>query len=153
MQARVNWDLIIFGTQVIKKKRPVRPVFPDYLSISYDYYHTKSTDKYQYLNYTSAHPAHTKRSFIYSQALRMSRICSFEKHLLDMKSWFQTRRCPSDVVQKEINKDEFSVSWDKNKNKKKSKGAPTVITFHPLLKGVGNIIHKNLYLLCMDRED
>ena len=35
--ARVDWVLIIFGTQVIKKKRPVRPVFPDYLSVSYDY--------------------------------------------------------------------------------------------------------------------
>ena len=37
MQARVDWVLIIFGTQVIKKKRPVRPVFPDYLSVSSDY--------------------------------------------------------------------------------------------------------------------
>ena len=37
MQARVDWVLKIFGTQVIKKKRPVRPVFPDYLSVSYDY--------------------------------------------------------------------------------------------------------------------
>ena len=37
MQARVDWVLIISGTQVIKKKRPVRPVFPDYLSVSYDY--------------------------------------------------------------------------------------------------------------------
>ena len=37
MQACVDWVLIIFGTQVIKKKRPVRPVFPDYLSVSYDY--------------------------------------------------------------------------------------------------------------------
>ena len=37
MQAGVDWVLIIFGTQVIKKKRPVRPVFPDYLSVSYDY--------------------------------------------------------------------------------------------------------------------
>ena len=37
MQARVDWVLIIFGTQVIKKKRPVRPVFPDYLSVFYDY--------------------------------------------------------------------------------------------------------------------
>ena len=55
--------------------------------------HTKSTDKHQYLYYTSVHPAHTKRSIIYSQVLRMSRICSyktdFEKHLVDMKSWFQ----------------------------------------------------------------
>ena len=37
MQARVDWVLIILGTQVIKKKQPVRPVFPDYLSVSYDY--------------------------------------------------------------------------------------------------------------------
>ena len=35
--ARVDWILIIFGTQVIKKKQPVQPVFPDYLSVSYDY--------------------------------------------------------------------------------------------------------------------
>ena len=34
---RLGWVLIIFGTQVIKKKQPVRPVFPDYLSVSYDY--------------------------------------------------------------------------------------------------------------------
>ena len=37
MQARLDWVLIIFGTQVIKKKRPVQLVFPDYLSISDDY--------------------------------------------------------------------------------------------------------------------
>ena len=37
LQARVDWVPIIFGTQVIKKKRLVWPVFPDYLSISYDY--------------------------------------------------------------------------------------------------------------------
>ena len=37
MQARVGWVLIIVGTQVIEKKRPVRPVFPDNLSVSYDY--------------------------------------------------------------------------------------------------------------------
>ena len=37
MQAVVDWVLIIFRTQVIKKKYPVQPVFPDYLSVSYDY--------------------------------------------------------------------------------------------------------------------
>ena len=64
--------------------------------------HTKSTDKHQYLHYTSAHPAHTKLSIIYSQVLRMSRICSyktdFEKHLVDMKSWFQARGYPSGLI-------------------------------------------------------
>ena len=41
MQACLVWVLIIFGTQVIKKKQPVRPVFPDYLSLSYDYDESK----------------------------------------------------------------------------------------------------------------
>ena len=53
--------------------------------------HTKSTGKHQYLHYTSVHPTHTIRSIIYSQALRMRKICpyktEFEKHLVDMKSW------------------------------------------------------------------
>ena len=66
--------------------------------------HTKSTDKHQYLHYTSAHPTHTKRSILYSQALRMSKICyyktDFEKHLVDMKSWFQARGYPSDLVKR-----------------------------------------------------
>ena len=54
--------------------------------------HVKPTDRHQYLHYTSAHPNHTKRSIVYSQTLRLSRICSykndFEKHLEQMKSWF-----------------------------------------------------------------
>ena len=41
MQARVDWVLLIFGTQAKKKKRPVWAVFPDYLSISYDYNETE----------------------------------------------------------------------------------------------------------------
>ena len=41
--------------------------------------HIKATDRHQYLHYMSSHPHHTKRSIIYSQALRVSRICSFEE--------------------------------------------------------------------------
>ena len=37
MQARVDCVLIVLRTQVIKKKRPVRSVFPHYRSVSYDY--------------------------------------------------------------------------------------------------------------------
>ena len=47
--------------------------------------HIMSTDKHQYLHYTSAHPDHTKRSIVFSQALRVSRTCynktDFERHL------------------------------------------------------------------------
>ena len=36
----------------------------------------KPTDKHQFLHYTLSHPDHTKRCIVFSQALRVSRICS-----------------------------------------------------------------------------
>ena len=57
--------------------------------------HIRSTDRHQFLHYISSHPDHTKRFIIYSQALRISRICSnksnFLKHLESTKSWFEER--------------------------------------------------------------
>ena len=57
--------------------------------------HIKSTNKHQYLHYKFAHPDHKKRSIVFSQALRVRRTCynktDFERHLDDMKSWFQAR--------------------------------------------------------------
>ena len=47
MQARVDWVLIIFGTQVIKKKRPLRSVFPDYTSVSHYYDLTGCSDEFK----------------------------------------------------------------------------------------------------------
>ena len=53
----------------------------------------KETDKHQYLHYSSSHPNNTKRSIVFSEALRMKRICSeeedFNTHIGEMKSWFQ----------------------------------------------------------------
>ena len=43
--------------------------------------HIKATDRHQYLHYTSSHPYHTKESIVYIQALRVSRIYSFEYSL------------------------------------------------------------------------
>ena len=43
--------------------------------ISTDLY-IKSTDRHQYPHFTSSHPNHTKRSIVYSQGLRVKRICS-----------------------------------------------------------------------------
>ena len=55
--------------------------------------HVKDTDRHQYLHFNSSHPDHTKRPIIYSQALRLGKICTFEndflRHRDEMKSWFQ----------------------------------------------------------------
>ena len=81
MQNRVDWFLISFGTEVIKEKQPVQPVFPDYLSVSYDCFHAinairkiqhvKSSPAkvYQYLkkldkNLEDAHFKSTLESFV-----------------------------------------------------------------------------------------
>ena len=69
-----------------------------------------------------------------------------------MKSWFQAGAYPSDLAQTGMNKAKSSDHLDKNKTNKKSKRVRLVITFHLLLKDVGNIIHKNLYLLYMDKD-
>ena len=63
--------------------------------------HIKDTDRHQYLHFNSSHPDHTKRSIIYCQAFRLTKICTFEydflRHRDEMKSWFQRRGYPEDV--------------------------------------------------------
>ena len=52
--------------------------------------YVKNIDRHQYLHYTSSHPNHTKRSIVYSQPLRVKKICSeekdFEHHIHEMRS-------------------------------------------------------------------
>ena len=95
----------------------------------------KSRDHHLFLHYTSSHPKHTKRSTVFSQALRISRICScesdFVRHLVNMKSWFLERGYPSDLVESEMKKVKFSPNVN-NKNIGKSvKGIPFILTYHP----------------------
>ena len=55
----------------------------------------KDTDRRQYVGYASAHPYQTKRPIVFSQALCLSRLCTFEKdferHMAEMKQWFAKR--------------------------------------------------------------
>ena len=74
----------------------------------------KSTDRNQYLHFTSSHPNHTKKSIVYSQGLRVKRICSenedFLKHMREMKLWFLKRGNPENMVDQELGKAESSES-------------------------------------------
>ena len=53
--------------------------------------YSKLTDCHQYLHYGSCHSEHTKRSIVYSQALRIKSLCSeesnFDELSLNLRSW------------------------------------------------------------------
>ena len=58
----------------------------------------KSADRHQCLHYASSHPEHTKHSVVFSQTLRINRLCSeennFKNYRSQMKSWFLKRGYP-----------------------------------------------------------
>ena len=74
-------------------------------SLKTDLY-TKETDTHQFLEFSSCHPFHVKRSIPYSQTLRLRRICSedadFKKRALDLKQWLIERGYEEEMVEKQI---------------------------------------------------
>ena len=79
--------------------------------------HVKPTDWHQYLHYSSSHPEHTKRSIVFSQTLRVSRICSREKEF---------RKYPEKLSDNEKKKVRFFPANQQDKNREK--GVPFVVT-------------------------
>ena len=101
--------------------------------------HTKSTDCHQYLHCSSSHPDHIKNSIIYSQTLRLSNICTYEedfdKHVLNMKSWFLERAHSKQMIDSQMGKVKFGRRL-KAGSKQADFGVPFVITYHPKLKKI-----------------
>ena len=62
--------------------------------LSTDFY-SKPVDCHKYFHYNSCHTEHVKKFIIYSQALRLRRICSeiknLKSHVKDLKGWFLRR--------------------------------------------------------------
>ena len=120
-------------------------------TISTDLY-VNPTDGQQYLHYKSSHPEHIENSMPYSQAFRLSRICSSEKdfkvHVDRMKEWFLARDYPKNVVNEQINKIDFGKSQPSRKNSEN--GIAFVMSFHPKVKELGKLIKDLLPFLYND---
>ena len=116
--------------------------------------HIKSTDFHQYLHYASSHPEHTKRSVVFSQTLRISRLCSeendFKNYKSQIKSWFLKKEYPEKLIENEMRNVKFCKEGIKKP--KGVKGIPFVVTYHLQLKNLGRVINQNLYLLNMNEE-
>ena len=113
--------------------------------------YVKPTDCHHYLDYSSSHPNHIKRSIVYSKSLR-ARLCSHESDFLKhctKRNHFFLGGYPENIDE-EMNKVKFSEKI--SNNSKLSKGLPFVVTYHPSLNCLSRIIKDNLNILYMSRD-
>jgi len=117
--------------------------------IVYTSLYTKPTDTHSYLRYDSAHPRHCKNAGPYGQLLRVKRNCykdsDFLKEANTMLEHYRRRGYPEDVLQDALAK---SISTNRSDllkpkgAKPKSERPVLVLTYHPKLMGIQQIVHK-----------
>ena len=98
---------------------------------------------------------HIKRSIIFSQTLRLKRICpekdGLNVHVEDLKTWFRKREYPDYLMKEQVEKALRLTPSDEN-SRKEVNGVPLVVTYNPALKNLFQVIRKNLQLLYADEE-
>ena len=116
---------------------------------------TKSTGCHQYLHCSFSHPHHIKNSIIYSRTLRLSNICMYdkdsEKHALNMKSWFLEKGYSKQMIDSQMGKVKCGQRL-KPGSKQAGFGVPLIITYHPRLKKIAQIMRKLEHLLYQDES-
>ena len=115
--------------------------------VSTDLY-SKPTDKHQYLFHTSCHPNSCKKGIPFGQALRICRICStnafFEKRARELCYYLVERGYKKDHVEREIDRARRIPRADTLRDKQPANNSriPFVVTFHPALPNIGEILHR-----------
>ena len=96
------------------------------------------------------HPIHIKKSVAYTQGLHIKKLCSsniaFENHLKSLKGWFQNRGYPKALVENQL-KRITETRQTSDQIYKRGNGVLLVLTYHPGLKNVDDIIKKHLVFL------
>ena len=123
--------------------------------ISTDLY-SKPVDSHQYLHYNSCHPEHIKKSIIYSQTLRLRRICSERKdlksHVRDLKGWFLRRGYPQQIIEEQVDRAfRLPLENDTQQNKMEN-GMALVVTYSPVFRNLSTTLQKNFNILYSDAE-
>lgn len=117
----------------------------------------KPTDRCQYLLPSSSHPAHVTNNIPYSLCYRLLRICTFKDtlklRLQELKTLLLSRSYCEKIVDNAIsrvldmNRKEALVKKEKNINHR----IPFVVTFHPALPSLSNIL-KNAWNVMIKDE-
>ena len=110
--------------------------------------YSKPTDKHQNLFHTSCHPNSCKKGIPFGQALRIRRICStnafFEKRARELCDYLVQRGYNKDHVEREINRARRIPRADvlRDNQAANNNRIPFVVTFHPALPNIGEILHR-----------
>ena len=120
---------------------------------------TKPTDTHQLLHRASCHPNHTKKGIPYSQALRIRRICSeeqfFQNRVGELKSWLLERGYSDNEVDSQIDRvrdKNRATLLDARPKEKDDMKIPLVLTYHPAMHKVYEILRENQNVLLVDME-
>jgi hypothetical protein len=111
--------------------------------------YNKPTDKHQYRSPQSCHPKHCTKGIPYSQALRIKRICSNEqttkKRLGELKCHLKKRGYNNASINHCYNKASGIDRKDliQYKEKNANNRVPFVITYHPALSNLSNIVREH----------
>ena len=116
----------------------------------------KLVDSYQYLQYNYCHEQH-KNIIIYSQTLRLRKICSEKKglkiHAEDLKGWFLRRCYPQRLAKEQVGRAlRLPLEHDTQKTKN-ANGIPLAVTYNPPFKNLSTTLQKNFNILFLDAEN
>ena len=121
--------------------------------------YVKPTDTHQYLDSSSCHPYHYKKSIPYSQALRLNRICSnnafFDQRCNELEHWLHERGYSERVVRQEIlraRKIPRNELLEKERNHPEENKLTFNITYYPAFQNIKTILEELQILLAPDKE-
>ena len=107
----------------------------------------KPTDAHQYLEFSSSHVYHSKKSIPYSQALRFNRICSvnrfFDNRCNQLECWLKDRGYNRKVARQQILKArKLTRKYLLNQGSKTKGGNKLVFnfTYHPAYSKLKHIL-------------
>ena len=113
----------------------------------------------RYLHSSSYHPYRCKKRILYSQVLRLNRICSknnfFDIPYNNLEKWLSERGYSEKLVPKEILKARGQLRetvLDKEKMSRNDERVTFNITYCPIFKNIRNILEKLHILLAPDQQ-
>jgi hypothetical protein len=118
--------------------------------------YSKPTDSHFFLRRDSCHPNHCKTGLIYSQFLRLKRICStneaFLRRALEFRRYFLNRGYTRHQIDTAYLKSSTLKREDllKYKEVKPTNRVPCVVTYHPNITRLSSILREHIPILAVD---